>query len=170
MDMSQIIEQSRKVKPYSEKNGRKNVSFEDYAILANMEGINAKMGNVTDTGDRRVNADGTIASSRAPFVAMSEEKMLDNRYMVKRGEMYVVTDERILYELRHKNQNCPYKQVPAYVIKKDDTGYVLDRTELVSDSDFMAKFTERLKPEQIKEIWHLIEGAGEINEPSEMPI
>lgn len=171
MEMEQILEKSKAIKPYSNKNGRQAVTFEDYGILANKDGIDRMMGHVTDTGDRKMNIDGTVASSRAPYVAVSEEKMLDNRFRVTAKELHVVVDQRILHELRNNNQNCPYKQITEYVIKKNTNDeYYLDRIGTISDAEFMAKYTDRLKPEQMKQIWHLIEGAGEINEPSEMPI
>lgn len=164
--LKEVMEAAKEVKPISERNGTKIVSYEDYVTLASERNIELKNGELVDTGDRTINPDGTVGRSRTPFVATNEEKMFDNRYRVKGKigpdrEMQVVIDERIMNDLQNGRELCGKKQVPCYCIKKDEEGvYFLDRMIMVSDVEFMAEFKEKLNPTLAKELWMLFESAG----------
>ena len=68
--VTEIIENAKKVEPIAEKDGRKIVTFEDAAALANMEGIEPS----PKTGVRSYNPDGSLARTRKSTAAINPAK------------------------------------------------------------------------------------------------
>lgn len=175
--IQEVMDAAKEVKPIAEVNGRKILSYEDYATLASQRNIEEMNGEMVDTHDRTINPDGSIGASKAPFVATNEAKVFDNRYRIKGKigpdrEMQVVNDERVMNDLQNGRELCPKKQVPCYCVKKAENGeYYLDRMIMVSDVEFMAEFTDKLNPTLAKKIWPLIESAGaDVPTADTMPI
>lgn len=174
--LQDVMDAAKNVKPISEVNGRKVLSYDDYAIMASQRNIEEMNGEMVDTQDRTINPDGTVGASKAPFVATNESKIFDNRYRTKGKigdrELQVVIDERVMNDLQNGRELCPKKQVPCYCIRRNDEGQpYLAKMIMVSDVEFMADFTSRLDTTLAKELWPLFESAGaDIPTTDTMPI
>ena len=179
MGRSAILETltaASEVKPYAEVNGVKVVSFEDAATLANAEGYEP----TPDTGLRTMNPDGSLARSRKLTSAINKDTYFDNRYKLKgkigSREMWVVDAFEPLGYRAIKEQATGQvfmKNIPCHVFVRDDETKELriDRVEMVSDSEFVSDFTNKLSIENMVEIRKLIaEYGSDLTATETMPI
>lgn len=172
--MEEVLRQANEVKPLSEVDGTKVVSYEDASILQQQAMIKDKLGEDVDLGDVEVNPDGTIARSRASVIAINEDKRLANRYRVigKKGGgklLQVVTDYRAVKE--HGTGKVYLARIPAYEFERDENGkLVMLRQTTVEAGDFISKFAESLNNEAMYEVLKAITDNEENATKSEMPI
>ncbi len=166
MKKTEILKKADEVKVYAEKGGVKVASFEDAAILQAAESIEG----VEDNGFRKLNPDGSLAKSRATIQAINLESAYANRYRVKnKKELQVVVDERAIKD--QQMGRTPYAaKIPAHCIVREEGKLVYTRTIMVSDTEFMTDFTNKLGTKEMVEIAPLIKGAGTDISESEMPI
>lgn len=162
------------MKPITEKNGAKVVSYEDAPKLQNEEIAAVRTGEVVDLGDRELNPDGTVARSRATVLAVNPDRRLMNRYRVvtKKGSgklMQVVTDYRAVRE--QESGHCYLAQLPAYELERDEEGKLkLAGQTTITREDFIAKFTKSLSNEAMYEVNKAIAAREDELEKDELPI
>jgi len=163
--ISEVLERAKEIEPIAVKNGATIVSFADAMTLANADMVEGK----SDLGMRAYNPDGTIARSKARFVAINVDSYFANRYKVKSKKMYVVTDYRAIKE--QNTGKCYIKNVPCYVFYRDENGKLaIEKVMTVSDSEFISEFTNTLNNKTMAELLPLIAQFGTEVTSSELPI
>ena len=163
--VTEIIESAQKVKPVAEKDGRKIVSFEDAAILANKEGIEP----TPKTGQRTYNPDGTLARTRKAVAAINPHNYFLNRMKIMSKKFKVVVDYRAIVE--QASGSVYIKNIPAYVFTKDANGELyIEKVETISDTEFISDYTNMLSEDAMKQIAPLIANFGSEVTASEIPI
>lgn len=170
MNAREIIEKAKDVKEYGTVNGSKLVGYDDWATLAALEGIEGSH----DTGDRKLNPDGTLARSKAGAVAINIEAYTNNRFRTKTRklvkELHIVVDYRAITDLQN-GRTIYTNKVPCHVIIRDEDGKLrYDRTITVSDAEFVSDFTNKLGIKEMLEILPLLSMVGTEVSESEMPI
>lgn len=166
------------VKPYAEKDGEVYVSFEDAAIL------NSYNADEPRTGLQRYNTDGSLATTGKLVHALNPEYYFSNRYKVKNKKMYLVSGHttdgyRCIKE--QKSGHTFIKSIPVYVLArgadvKDDKGNVtkgelyVEKMTTVTEMEFVAEYTEMLKPKDMAEILPLLTSYGTDKTATGMPI
>lgn len=167
--MREIIDKND-VTPMTNVNGTPVVTFEQQRDMA-QEAIRDKV----DLGIRKLNPDGSIAKSLVTTAAINEDRFYDNRFkLVTDGEekyMYLVTAQttdgyRVISE--QTTGRVAFKQIPAYVFKRSGSTLKYVRTEMVSDTDFIASFTGKLNQEAMAIVLPLLPaetGIAEANLP-----
>ena len=150
--MKEIITTAENAKPFAEINGIPAYTFDDYTALAAQDNINNVGLDLT-----KFNADGTPARTNTKAVAVNVENMFLNRYRQVKKTLQVVVDYRCIKA--QASGKIPYKQVPCYVISRDENGQLrLDRQITVSDNDFLSEFTHSLDRESMTQIIPLMQG------------
>lgn len=130
--------------------GNNFVSFADYVNATTAEAINKN-----DLGLIPLNPDGTPAGTPHKYVAVSMEQLFLNRYCVKDGNIYVVTD---WWSIRKQaSGQLPVSRIPCYVIGRDkNKKLVYEKTVSISDTEFLSEFTGSLDREAMTLILPLI--------------
>lgn len=163
--VTEIIENAKKVEPIAEKDGRKIVTFEDAAALANMEGIEPS----PKTGVRSYNPDGSLARTRKSTAAINPANYFANRYYMTTKRLKVVIDWRAIQE--QASGQIYITNIPAYVFIRNDKGELeLEKIETVSDTEFVSKYTDMLNEDAMKQIAPLIANYGSDVPASDLPI
>ncbi len=148
--MKEILDIAEKAKPIAMVNGKEAVTFEDYVALASADNINN-----TDLGLTKFNPDGTPARTNVKRVAINVENFFINRYKIVKKSLYLVTDFYCISE--QASGKVPYKQVPCFVISRNEEGQLkLDKVTTVSSDDFLENFTRSLDRESMTEILPLL--------------
>lgn len=165
MGVQEIIEAANKVEPIAEKDGRKIVTFADAAALSDMEGIEP----TPKTGMRTYNSDGSLARIRSKVAAVNPANYFANRYYATKTKLKVVVDWRSIHE--QASGQIYMTSIPVYVFMRNDKGELyIDRVETVSDSTFIADYTETLNEDAMKQIAPLIANYGSDVNATELPI
>lgn len=165
-EILEILEKAKKVKPLGTIGGKTIVSFEDATILAQAEAINK-----TDLGTRNVNANGTIASSKASVVAVNPERFYCGRYKLigtgAKKKIVLVRDYRACSEWE---KGSIYKaNLPAFVLSRDEDGKLTcEKMIQVSDDDFITNFKGTIDYEGMAEILPLLNMS--VQEADSLPI
>lgn len=163
--LREVLEKTQNVKPITENNGVKVVSFEQQRDLAQADILqNPGLGTV------KMNPDGSIARTPTRFSAVNPGSFYINRYKKVKGSLYIVTDYRAI---KGQDEGRVYiKRIPAFVISRDkESGDLyLEKLVTVSDDEFIADFTESLSNELMKEIKPLLETGVEVTKTDSMPI
>ena len=167
-EMAELYRKAENVKPYAEKDGKKFVNFEDAATL---NSINAQEPN---TGMQTRNADGSLASTGKMVHAVNPDYFFANRYKVKGKKLIVVSGHttdgyRCIKE--QASGRIFIKNVPAFVIVRDTDGNLaLEKQTMVSDTEFISEFTNKLDNKSMAEILPLITSNGSEVTADSMPI
>lgn len=167
-EMAELYRKAEEVKPYAEKDGKKFVNFEDAATL---NSINAQEPN---TGMQTRNADGSLASTGKMVHAVNPDYFFANRYKVKGKKLIVVSGHttdgyRCIKE--QASGRIFIKNVPAYIIVRDSDGNLaLEKQTMVSDTEFISEFTNKLDNKSMAEILPLITSNGSEVTADSMPI
>lgn len=143
--------------------GEQYVSFEDY--------VNCTVADVVEKRDLGLfekNPDGSPAGTSKRWVAVSMEQLFLNRYSVKDGKLYVVTDWWCISE--QQSGRIPIKNIPCYVIERKDKDLALDKVITVSDQEFLTDFTGVLDNKAMAQVLPLISRAGQATTKDKMPI
>lgn len=166
--MKELYEKVDNVKPFAEKDGEVYVSFEDAAIL---NSYNADEPN-TDMQTR--NADGTLASTGKTVHAVNPDYFFMNRYKVKGKKMILVSGHTTDGYRCIKEQSSGrvfLKTIPAYVIARDSDGKLyLEKQTVISDTEFISDFTNKLDNKSMAEVLPLITVVGGDMSADSMPI
>lgn len=163
--VTEIIESAKNVKPIAEKDGRKIVTFEDAATLANKEGIEP----TPKTGQRTFNPDGTIARTRKSVSAINPHNYFMNRMKIMSKKFKVVVDYRAIVE--QASGSVYIKNIPAFVFAKDTNGELyIEKVETISDTEFISDYTNMLSEDAMKKIAPLIADFGSDVTASDIPI
>lgn len=137
--MKEFLERAEKVQPYDEVDGEKIVSFSDFQALGVQDQIEGR-----DLGVRKMNPDGTVASSRHPFVAVNPDKAYANRYVMSGKTLKIVTDYRAISE-QAKGQIYATKLQVYEIVRNADTKKLEVKTaSTVTDKEFIEKFNREL--------------------------
>lgn len=171
--MKELYEKVDKVKPIAEKDGHKYVNFEDAAVLNSFNAQEPK------TGLQTRNPDGSLASSGKTVHAVNPEYFFANRYKVKgtgkNMRMILVSGHTVDGYRCIKEQSSGrvfLKTIPAYVIARNPKTNELEveKQVMVSDTEFVSDFTNKLDNKSMAEILPLITASGSDMAASEMPI
>lgn len=163
MSLIDVLKEAEQVKPIDTINGMKIVPFESVPALAQ-----AALVNNDDLGGRTVNLNGTIARSRCLFAAVNVDNLYINRYKMVKGKLYVVTDYRAIKD--QSSGRIYAKQIPAYVFTRKDGELVLEKMDIVSDTEFVADYTNKLSNEAMQKLMPLLVNSGDIKTADDLPI
>jgi hypothetical protein len=144
------------------ENGEKYVTFEDYVNLTVADQVENRVNVQFET-----NPDGTPAATNAQYQAVNLEALFMNRYKVKDGKLYVVTDWWCITE--RKTGKIPLKQIPCFVLKRDGKKLEYDSTTTISDQEFLEDFTGTLDDKAMVQILPLISRGEEMTKDA-LPI
>lgn len=166
--MKELYEKVDKVRPLAEKDGQVYVTFEDAAVL------NSYNADEPKTGMQTRNPDGSLASTGKRVIAVNPDYFFANRYKVKGKKMYVVsghTAEGYRCIKEQETGRVFLKHIPVYVIARDADGKLMvEKATVVSDTEFISEFTNKLDNSSMAEILPLIASYGSNVTPSAMPI
>ena len=166
--MKELYEKVDNVKPLAEKDGEVFVTFEDAAVL------NSYNADEPNTGMQTRNPDGSLARTGKKVHAVNPDYFFMNRYKVKGKKMYLVSGHTTDGYRCIKEQSSGrvfLKSIPAYVIGRDSDGnLVLEKQIVVSDSEFISEFTNKLDNKSMAEILPLITTNGSEMTADSMPI
>lgn len=164
--VTEIIENAKKVEPIAEKNGRKIVTFEDAAALADREGIEP----TPKTGQRTYNPDGSLARLRRMTAAINPSRYFLNRYKeTSKKRIKVVIDYRAIME--QASGTVYLTAIPAYVFARNDEGKLyIEKIETISDTEFISDYTKQLNQKAMEQIAPLIADFGSDVTASDLPI
>ena len=162
MNILEILENAKDAKPIGTIGDKKAYSFKDY-----MDVTTASMYNKETLDLTRFNPDGTPAATPAPNVAVNVETTFLNRFRVKDDELQIVTDYWAISE--QASGKVPYKQIPCYVVKRENRHLKLDKMINVSDKEFLEEFTESLDRESMELVQPLLVNNAGI-EKKKLPI
>ena len=167
--MRDLYDKADKVRPYAEKDGQKWVSFEDASVLNSLDAEEPG-----GTGLQTRNADGSLASTGKTVHAVNPDYFFLNRYKVKGKKLHVVsghepTGYRCIRE--QKKGRLFVKNLPCYVFaRNEDRELVLEKIITISDSEFIADFTNTLDHKSMAELLPLITEHGNEMTADSMPI
>ena len=166
--LKELYEKVDNIKPLAEKDGEVYVDFEDAATL------NSYNADEPRTGMQTRNRDGSLASTGKRVHAVNPDYFFANRYKVKGKKMYIVSGHTADGYRCIKEQETGrvfLKTIPAYVIVRDADGkLMLEKATVISDTEFVSDFTNKLDNQSMAEILPLITAYGSNVTPSAMPI
>ena len=171
-EIAELYDKVKEVKPLAEKDGEKFVNFEDAAVL---NSYNAQEPN---TGMQTRNRDGSLASTGKTVHAVNPDYFFANRYKVKgaKGNQKLIvvsghTPDGYRCIKEQASGRLFIKNVPAYIIYRDADGKLaLEKQTMISDTEFISEFTNKLNNKSMAEILPLITAVGgEVNTDT-MPI
>ena len=171
-EIAELYDKVKEVKPLAEKDGEKFVNFEDAAVL---NSYNAQEPN---TGMQTRNRDGSLASTGKTVHAVNPDYFFANRYKVKgaKGNQKLIvvsghTPDGYRCIKEQASGRLFIKNVPAYIIYRDADGKLaLEKQTMISDTEFISEFTNKLDNKSMAEILPLITAVGgEVNTDT-MPI
>lgn len=151
-ELKELIERTENIKPIAEVNGVKVVEPSEQRDLAVME----KMVGHETLGTIQMNPDGTVARTPVKYAAVNLDYYYINRYKKVKDSYYIVTDFRAIWE---QSTGAVYaKQIPAFAIVRDkESGDLkVEKTVMVSDTEFVSDFTHTLKREAMAQIVPLL--------------
>lgn len=152
--MKELYQKVDEIRPFAEKDGEVWVSFEDAATL------NSYNADEPTTGMQTRNADGTLASTGKTVHAVNPDYFFMNRYKVKGKKMIVVSGHTTDGYRCIKEQSSGrvfLKTIPAYIIARDSDGKLyLEKQTVISDTEFISEFTNKLDNKSMAEILPLI--------------
>lgn len=171
--MADLYRKAENVKPLAEKDGQKFVNFEDASTL---NSVNAQEPR---TGMQTRNHDGSLASTGKTVHAVNPDYFFANRYKVKGAKgnqkMWVVsghTPEGYRCIKEQASGRLFIKNVPAYIFYRDSETkeLVLEKQAMISDTEFISDFTNKLDNKSMAEILPLITAVGNEVSTDTMPI
>ena len=162
MNILEILENAKDAKPVGKINDKDAYSFKDY-----MDVVTASMYNKDKLELTRYNPDGTPAATPAPNVAVNVENTFLNRFRVKDDELQVVTDYWAISE--QSSGKVPYKQIPCFVLKRENRHLKMTKMINISDKEFLEEFTEALDRESMELVMPLLVNNSGI-EKKKLPI
>ena len=152
--MKELYQAVDNVKPFAERDGEVWVSFADAAVL------NSYNADEPNTGMQTRNADGTLASTGKTVHAVNPDYFFMNRYKVKGKKMILVSGHTTDGYRCIKEQSSGrvfLKTIPAYIIARDSDGKLyLEKQTVISDTEFISEFTNKLDNKSMAEILPLI--------------
>lgn len=168
-EMADLYKKAENIRPLAEKDGQKWVDFEDAATLNSINAQEPK------TGMQTRNNDGSLASTGKTVHAVNPEYFFANRYMLKSKKVYLVSGHttdgyRCIKE--QASGRVFLKTIPAYIISRDEKTHelVLEGQTVISDVEFISKFTSKLDNKSMAEILPLITAVGNEVNTDTMPI
>ena len=166
--MKELYQKVDEVRPLAEKDGEVFVTFEDAAIL------NSYNADEPNTGMQTRNPDGSLASTGKRVHAVNPEYFFANRYKVKGKKMILVsghTSDGYRCIKEQASGRVFLKSIPAYVIARDSDGKLyLEKQTVISDTEFISEFTNKLNNKSMAEILPLITVVGGDMSADSMPI
>ena len=166
--MKELYDKVDNVKPLAEKDGEVLVTFEDAAIL------NSYNADEPKTGMQTRNQDGTLASTGKTVHAVNPDYFFMNRYKVKGKKLIIVgghTTDGYRCIKEQSSGRVFLKTIPAYVIARDADGKLyLDKQTVISDTEFISEFTNKLDNKSMAEVLPLITANGSEMTADSMPI
>lgn len=172
MSMKEMLDKANSVKPITEKDGAKVVSYEDAVLLAQAEVVEGY-----DFGDRELNPDGSIAKSRVTVLAVNPEKRTANRYRVvekasdgdePKKLLQVVNDYRAVEE--QKTGRVYRAQLLCHELERVKGKLKVVRTFSLPREEFISEFTGTLSVEAMYEVNEAIARNENNQGIDEMPI
>lgn len=166
--MKELYEKVDNVRPLAEKNGEVFVTFEDAAVL------NSYNADEPDTGLQTRNPDGSLARTGKRVHAVNPDYFFMNRYKVKGKKLILVSGHttdgyRCIKE--QASGRVFLKSIPAYIISRDSDGNLnLEKQTVISDTEFISEFTNKLDNKSMAEILPLITSNGSEMTADSMPI
>ena len=152
--MKELYQKVDEIRPFAEKDGEVWVSFEDAATL------NSYNADEPNTGMQTRNADGTLASTGKTVHAVNPDYFFANRYKVKGKKMILVsghTSDGYRCIKEQSSGRVFLKTIPAYIIARDSDGKLyLEKQTVISDTEFISEFTNKLDNKSMAEILPLI--------------
>ncbi len=162
-----LYEAVDKVRPLAEKDGEVWVDFSDASIL------NSYNADEPNTGMQTRNPDGSLASTGKRVHAVNPDYFFMNRYKVKGKKMLLVsghTSDGYRCIKEQASGRVFLKNIPAYVIARDSDGKLyLDKQTVISDTEFISEFTNKLDNKSMAEILPLITAVSDMSADT-MPI
>lgn len=174
-EMLAMLEEERDIREnriLAEKDGAVYANFHDASVLQSASAYEG-----SGTGMRTYNPDGSIASTGKTIHAVNPDYFFMNRYKVKgtgaNRRLYVVSGHttdgfRLITE--QASGRCFIKNIPCYVLMREDGVLKLEKTITIRDSEFMSEFTGTLTNSAMAEILPLIASQGSDVTASELPI
>jgi len=166
-EMAELYRKAEEVKPLAEKDGEKFVTFDDASVLNSLNAQEPK------TGLQTRNKDGSLASTGKTVHAVNPDYFYANRYKVKGKKLYIVSGHTTdgYRCIKEQSSGRVYlKTIPAYVIARDSDGnLMLEKQVVVSDTEFISEFTNKLDNKSMAEILPLLLEGKDISADS-MPI
>ena len=172
-ELKELYEKVDNVKPLAEKDGKVWVDFEDAATL------NSYYADEPRTGLQTRNADGSLASTGKTVHAVNPDYFFANRYKVKGAkgnQKLIVVSGHTLDGYRCIKEQASgrlfIKNVPAYVFYRDSgtKELVLEKQTMISDTEFISDFTNKLDNTSMAKILPLITTSGNDVSADTMPI
>lgn len=166
--MKELYEKVDNIRPLAEKDGEVFVTFEDAAVL------NSYNADEPNTGMQTRNPDGTLASTGKTVHAVNPDYFFMNRYKVKGKKMILVSGHttdgyRCIKE--QASGRVFLKAIPAYIIVRDSEGNLaLEKQTVISDTEFISEFTNKLDNKSMAEVLPLITTVGGDMSADSMPI
>lgn len=165
-ELRELLDKTESIKPIGNENGQKVVSIEEQRDMAYLEHVTGG----STLGSVQFNPDG-MTVARTPgngTVAVNPDTYFLNRYKKVKDTLYVVTDSRAIKE---QDSGMVYlKTIPAHVIKRGENGQLRrEKVVMISDTEFIADFINKLDREAMAVIKPLIDTGVEVT-PSGLPI
>lgn len=170
--LKSLYEAVDNVKPLAEKDGKVYVDFSDAAVL------NSYNADEPKTGMQTRNADGSLASTGKTVHAVNPDYFFANRYKVKgaKGNQKLIvvsghTTDGYRCIKEQASGRLFIKNVPAYIIYRNADGKLaLEKQTMISDTEFISDFTNKLDNKSMAEILPLITAGGNEVSTDTMPI
>ena len=170
--LKELYQKVDAVTPLAEKDGKVFVNFEDAATL------NSYNADEPRTGMQTRNADGSLASTGKTVHAVNPDYFFANRYKVKgaKGNQKLIvvsghTTDGYRCIKEQASGRLFIKNVPAYIIYRDADGKLaLEKQTMISDTEFISDFTNKLDNKSMAEILPLITAGGNEVSTDTMPI
>lgn len=166
-EMADLYRRAEEVTILAEKDGQKYTDFEGASILNSLNAQEPK------TGLQTRNRDGSLASTGKTVHAINPDYFYANRYKVKGKKMYIVSGHtpdgyRCIKE--QASGRVYLKMIPTYVIARDaDGNLILEKQTMISDTEFISDFTNKLDNKSMAEVLPLIVGGKDMSADA-MPI
>lgn len=166
--MRELYQAVDNVRPLAEKDGEVWVDFHDASIL------NSYNADEPNTGMQTRNPDGTLASTGKTVHAVNPDYFFMNRYKVKGKKMIIVsghTSDGYRCIKEQSSGRVFLKNIPAFVIARDADGKLyLDKQTVISDTEFISEFTNKLDNKSMAEVLPLITAVSGDMSADTMPI
>lgn len=167
--LTDLYERAENIQPIAEKDGEVIVTFEDASVLNSINAQDAKIGTQTR------NPDGTLARTGKRVHAMNPDYFFANRAKKDKKKLYVVSGHTVEGYRCIKEQASGHtylKNIPAYVIVRDDNGNLTVENRIsVSSEEFISDYDMTLANHVMAELLPIIINyAGGTNVIDSMPI
>lgn len=152
--LKDLFDKADNVSVFAEKDGQKWTDFEGAAVLNSIDAMEPQ------TGVQTRNPDGTLASTGKTVHAVNPEYFFANRYKVKGKKMILVsghTSDGYRCIKEQASGRVFLKTIPAYIIARDSDGKLfLEKQTVISDTEFISEFTNKLDNKSMAEVLPLI--------------